>query len=661
MDTLHVLYDERCAFCLRCRDWLVKQPAFLQLEFIPRSAPEIVERFPGIERIDAADELVVISDTGAVYQGANALVMCLYALREYREWSQRLASPTLLPLARTALDLISTNRLSISRLLGMTNERELVAAIGGVEKTVRDGVESLVRRAADVCTPRPAPAAIAPPPPPPPPPPSPSVQQEPPPLPAQDAQPPAAGCVVAPRLALSAVTATWIDLDEAEAEPQTIVITNSGSGALTWRIAEWPWWLNAECRGAELILSVKHCGMHDGQLRIESNGGTATILLKAEVRPDATDWISAIARALGVSVIAALAGAFAWLIVPGGFFEPLAFCVVFTAVWAHLFSGRQWVARSVLGGALAGFAQFFVAFLPVFVSGVTLQSFGPAGAVAVATVVDIGRAVLWGWIWGRAAGNGWLAVRAAKCGVWVWVPALAINSAIAFNHRGTRFLSPQMQTLLALAVLCVTLFTVLGAAISPVVKRTRASFATAVPRRVRAPKPPALRKPDPEDEDDEPDLFPVRIPLLIKLAILAALVTATLLVASQKYFDFQAYKAEEAGGGGVVFPLDVKPAPQVSQAQLQLNELRMLDSAMDQWGIETSKREGTVPSPKDLTPYLKPGTRLRATLESGRCEDVLGNPLKLPPLGTPPSISRQSADTLAKAAPPDFWKPFRIE
>ena len=145
MNTLHVLYDERCAFCLRCREWLEKQPAFLELEFIPRSAPEVAERFPGIEKIDAADELVVISDTGALYQGANALVMCLYALREYREWSQTLASPTLLPLSRRAFDLISTNRLSISRLLGMRDERELAEAINGAEK--------MERRPADVCTP----------------------------------------------------------------------------------------------------------------------------------------------------------------------------------------------------------------------------------------------------------------------------------------------------------------------------------------------------------------------------------------------------------------------------------------------------------------------------------------------------------------------------
>src|SRR3954471_5432964 len=110
MNTLHVLYDERCAFCLRCRGWLEKQPAFLELEFIPRGSPEVAERFPGIEKIDGADELVVISDTGALYHGANALVMCLWALREYREWSQRLASPALPPPSPAAFSFIVHKR-----------------------------------------------------------------------------------------------------------------------------------------------------------------------------------------------------------------------------------------------------------------------------------------------------------------------------------------------------------------------------------------------------------------------------------------------------------------------------------------------------------------------------------------------------------------------
>jgi hypothetical protein len=43
--------------------------------------------------------------------------MCLYALRDYREWSQRLAHPALLPWARRVCELLSENRLQMSRWL----------------------------------------------------------------------------------------------------------------------------------------------------------------------------------------------------------------------------------------------------------------------------------------------------------------------------------------------------------------------------------------------------------------------------------------------------------------------------------------------------------------------------------------------------------------
>jgi predicted DCC family thiol-disulfide oxidoreductase YuxK len=120
MKRLYVLYDQECALCQKCRWWLMRQPAFIELCFIPFQSPEIDWRFPGLkqwDRLDLREKLVVISDGGALYQGQYAWIMCLYALRDYREWSQRLAHPTLLPFARRACEWISKNRLSISRLL----------------------------------------------------------------------------------------------------------------------------------------------------------------------------------------------------------------------------------------------------------------------------------------------------------------------------------------------------------------------------------------------------------------------------------------------------------------------------------------------------------------------------------------------------------------
>jgi hypothetical protein len=43
--------------------------------------------------------------------------MCLYALRDYRELSLRLAHPALLPFARRFCELLSENRFRVSRWL----------------------------------------------------------------------------------------------------------------------------------------------------------------------------------------------------------------------------------------------------------------------------------------------------------------------------------------------------------------------------------------------------------------------------------------------------------------------------------------------------------------------------------------------------------------
>lgn len=120
MKRLYVLFDQECALCQGCRQWLMRQQAFIELYFIPLQSPEIAQRFPGLkewDQLDLREKLVVVSDEGAVYQGQYAWIMWLYALREYREWAQRLAHPALLPFARRVCEVVSSNRLLISRFL----------------------------------------------------------------------------------------------------------------------------------------------------------------------------------------------------------------------------------------------------------------------------------------------------------------------------------------------------------------------------------------------------------------------------------------------------------------------------------------------------------------------------------------------------------------
>jgi predicted DCC family thiol-disulfide oxidoreductase YuxK len=122
MQRLYVIYDATCELCRRCRVWLARQPAFVPLIFVPLQSPELSRRFPGIERLHPEEEIVVINELGDVWQGGAAWVMCLWALREYREWSQRLAHPALLPLARRVCELVSENRQFLSCWLFNSDE-----------------------------------------------------------------------------------------------------------------------------------------------------------------------------------------------------------------------------------------------------------------------------------------------------------------------------------------------------------------------------------------------------------------------------------------------------------------------------------------------------------------------------------------------------------
>ncbi|MES2571210.1 MAG: DUF393 domain-containing protein [Verrucomicrobiota bacterium] len=125
MKTLYVLYDGKCALCRRLRGWLGQQMAYVPLSFIPFQAPDLDRRFPGILREHPEEELLVISDEGEFWRGAQAWILCLWALREYREWAQRLAHPVLLPFARRACALIAENRYSLSSWFNEGNTKDL--------------------------------------------------------------------------------------------------------------------------------------------------------------------------------------------------------------------------------------------------------------------------------------------------------------------------------------------------------------------------------------------------------------------------------------------------------------------------------------------------------------------------------------------------------
>jgi predicted DCC family thiol-disulfide oxidoreductase YuxK len=110
MRQLTVLYDPQCGLCRRVHAWLAQQPKYVDMVFVPVASEEAFYRYPKLNHALTVKDVTVISDQGAVYLGEKAWLMCLWGLRNYREWSLRLSSPELLPTVRRVVSMVSENR-----------------------------------------------------------------------------------------------------------------------------------------------------------------------------------------------------------------------------------------------------------------------------------------------------------------------------------------------------------------------------------------------------------------------------------------------------------------------------------------------------------------------------------------------------------------------
>ena len=154
MQRLYVLFDERCGLCRRAGEWASSQPAYFPLIFIPAGSEQARRLFPSLAQAAEPEELIAVGDSGEVYRGDSAWIMCLFALEGYREWANRLASPALRPLARQAFALVSKQRRSITRWLGLADDHEVARKLQSVsalacEIESRVGLETIA--ALNVC------------------------------------------------------------------------------------------------------------------------------------------------------------------------------------------------------------------------------------------------------------------------------------------------------------------------------------------------------------------------------------------------------------------------------------------------------------------------------------------------------------------------------
>ena len=95
-----------------------------------------------------------------------------------------------------------------------------------------------------------------------------------------------------------------------------------------------------------------------------------------------------------------------------------------------------------------------------------------------------------------------------------------------------------------------------------------------------------------------------------------------------------------------------------SQATRVLEDLRMLDSATDQYAIENNKTTGMNPTITDLKAYIKTGTVLYSTGEDVFGDSYGGGGTWVFTVDTLPTIPSNAWTTLSDVAPYTFWSPY---
>jgi prepilin-type N-terminal cleavage/methylation domain-containing protein len=94
-----------------------------------------------------------------------------------------------------------------------------------------------------------------------------------------------------------------------------------------------------------------------------------------------------------------------------------------------------------------------------------------------------------------------------------------------------------------------------------------------------------------------------------------------------------------------------------SQATRTLEDLRMIDAAIDQYSIETNKSGASAVAWADIKNYLKSGT----ALYNGTGSDMFGNSYNggTYTVDGIPKVSTSTFGTLSDVAPAEFWSPYK--
>ncbi len=127
---LKLFYDPYCGLCRDFKKWVEDHPAYFPVSFVPYNSEEALKIFPRLYEYRGDEEIIALSDHG-YYQGAEAWIMTLYALKDYREIAMKFAHPAMIKKVKPFCHWVSKNRKKISSVLEWFESEEEVVSCEG--------------------------------------------------------------------------------------------------------------------------------------------------------------------------------------------------------------------------------------------------------------------------------------------------------------------------------------------------------------------------------------------------------------------------------------------------------------------------------------------------------------------------------------------------
>ena len=136
---IEVFYDGRCGMCCSFHEWINRQPRAYEIGFVPYQSEVAEKIFPGIGTLDPAREMIVRTDEGEIFRGAEAWVLCLNSCENYQMAARKLAGPRVLPVAIHACRVLAANRHALSNVFFRSKDKKVRAELHRMKTKACEG------------------------------------------------------------------------------------------------------------------------------------------------------------------------------------------------------------------------------------------------------------------------------------------------------------------------------------------------------------------------------------------------------------------------------------------------------------------------------------------------------------------------------------------